>query len=127
VCQLADVGRGLLDGDQHFHLVDAGELLEEVGGRQGQVVDAAWVLQEASDPGERLHMVVEVDAAVGGADAAFRRNRRRFDNTSPAPPTAREPRCTKCKSFGNPLSDEYWHMGETAMRVRRTTSFNRNS
>ena len=47
--------------------------------------------------------------------------------TSPAPPTAREPRCTKCQSFGKPLSDEYWHIGETAMRFRSTTSFSRNS
>ena len=38
--------------------------------------------------------------------------------TIAAPPTARLPRCTKCHSFGMPSSDEYWHMGETTMRLR---------
>src|SRR5271167_663914 len=47
--------------------------------------------------------------------------------TRPAPPTAREPRCTRCQSFGKPSSDEYWHIGETAMRLRSTTSFSRKS
>src|ERR1700733_10368039 len=47
--------------------------------------------------------------------------------TRPAPPTAREPRWTRCQSLGKPLSDEYWHMGETAMRFLRTTSLRRNS
>src|SRR5437870_12909153 len=34
----------------------------------------------------------------------------------------REPRCTKCESFAKPPSLEYWHMGETTMRLRSTTS-----
>ncbi len=41
--------------------------------------------------------------------------------TSPAPPTAREPRWTKCQSFARPSSAEYWHMGETPMRLRNVT------
>src|SRR5712691_3136442 len=41
--------------------------------------------------------------------------------TSPAPPTARDPRCTRCQSWANPSSLEYSHMGETAMRLRRVT------
>src|ERR1700682_419635 len=41
--------------------------------------------------------------------------------TNPAPPTAREPRCTKCQSFGMPLSEEYWHIGETQTRFRNVT------
>src|SRR2546422_495733 len=36
--------------------------------------------------------------------------------TSAAPPTAREPRCTRCQSLANPSSLEYWHIGETTMR-----------
>ena len=40
---------------------------------------------------------------------------------------SREPRWTRCQSFGKPLSEEYWHIGDTAMRLRRTTSFRRNS
>ena len=41
--------------------------------------------------------------------------------TSPAPPTARLPRCTRCQSLANPSSEEYWHMGETAIRLRKVT------
>jgi hypothetical protein len=44
------------------------------------------------------------------------------NTTSPAPPTARLPRWTRCQSFARPSSAEYWHMGETAMRLRRVTS-----
>src|ERR1700741_4732541 len=42
--------------------------------------------------------------------------------TSPAPPTARLPRWTRCQSLANPSSHEYWHIGETAMRLRKTIS-----
>src|ERR1035441_4406706 len=42
--------------------------------------------------------------------------------TSPAPPTARLPRCTRCQSVANPSSEEYWHMGETAIRLRKAIS-----
>src|SRR5574341_177287 len=38
-------------------------------------------------------------------------------NTSPAPPTARLPRWTRCQSFANPSSLEYSHIGETKMRL----------
>src|SRR5665213_1970263 len=36
----------------------------------------------------------------------------------PAPPVANFPRCTKCQSVGPPFSDEYWHIGDTTMRLR---------
>src|SRR5579871_4948004 len=42
-------------------------------------------------------------------------------NTRPAPPTARLPRWTRCQSLAKPSSLEYWHIGETAIRLRRTT------
>jgi len=38
-------------------------------------------------------------------------------STSPAPPWARPPRWTRCQSEGRPAVAEYWHMGETAMRL----------
>jgi hypothetical protein len=41
--------------------------------------------------------------------------------TSPAAPTARLPRCTACQSFEKPSRHEYWHMGDTAMRLRSFT------
>ena len=47
--------------------------------------------------------------------------------TSAAPPTAREPRCTRCQSFACPSPDEYMHIGDTPMRLRRVTSLSRNS
>ncbi len=41
--------------------------------------------------------------------------------TSPAPPTARLPRWTRCQSVGKPSLLEYWHIGETKMRLRNST------
>src|ERR1019366_6500972 len=41
--------------------------------------------------------------------------------TSPAPPCARAPRCTRCQSVANPSTDEYWHIGETPMRLAKST------
>src|SRR5580693_7183914 len=35
-----------------------------------------------------------------------------------APPTAREPRWTRCQSLAKPSVLEYWHIGETTMRLR---------
>src|SRR6185437_13518281 len=37
--------------------------------------------------------------------------------TSPAPELASIPRCTRCQSLAQPSSAEYWHMGETTMRL----------
>src|SRR5688572_21761479 len=43
--------------------------------------------------------------------------------TSPAPPTARDPRCTRCQLVGAPSEvAEYWHIGETQRRLRASTS-----
>ena len=36
--------------------------------------------------------------------------------TSAAPPTARDPRCTRCQSDANPSMLEYWHIGDTTTR-----------
>src|SRR4249919_76424 len=36
--------------------------------------------------------------------------------TSAAPPTARDPRCTRCQSEAKPSVLEYWHIGDTMMR-----------
>src|SRR5580704_19676583 len=44
--------------------------------------------------------------------------------TSPAPPTARLPKCTRCQSLLNPSSLEYWHMGETNTRLGKLTPAN---
>src|SRR6185369_15664049 len=41
--------------------------------------------------------------------------------TKPAPPTAREPKCTRCQSSTKPSSQLYWHIGETPMRFRKVT------
>ncbi len=41
--------------------------------------------------------------------------------TSPAPPTAREPRWTRCQSLAKPSSELYSHIGETPMRLGRVT------
>ena len=46
--------------------------------------------------------------------------------TSPAPPMARLPRCTRCQSSGVPSSAEYWHMDETTTRFGSTSSRSRN-
>src|SRR5262245_22292957 len=38
------------------------------------------------------------------------------DITSPAPPTARLPKWTRCQSFGVPSHAEYWHIELTTTR-----------
>jgi hypothetical protein len=43
-------------------------------------------------------------------------------STSPAAPTARLPRCTKCQSLAYPSVLEYWHMGETNTRFANVMS-----
>src|SRR5688572_2153973 len=43
-------------------------------------------------------------------------------NTTPAPPWANLPRCTRCQSVTWPSCAEYWHMGETTIRLRIWTS-----
>src|ERR1700675_5214989 len=37
--------------------------------------------------------------------------------TSAAPELASMPRCIKCQSLAQPSSAEYWHIGETTMRL----------
>ncbi len=41
--------------------------------------------------------------------------------TRPAPPRAKEPRCTRCQSSGRPSTEEYWHIGATQTRLRTVT------
>src|SRR5688572_715097 len=47
--------------------------------------------------------------------------------TRPAPPMARLARCTKCQSFAMPSREEYWHIGETPMRLWKVMSRRRSS
>src|SRR5580704_4743247 len=42
--------------------------------------------------------------------------------TREAPPTARLPRCTRCQSVAKPSVLEYWHIGETIIRLGSRTS-----
>src|SRR5580658_1638256 len=37
--------------------------------------------------------------------------------TSPAQPSEKLPRCIRCQSFAEPLSELYWHIGETTTRL----------
>ena len=41
--------------------------------------------------------------------------------TRPAPPWARLPRWTMCQSLAKPSWAEYWHIGETPMRLANAT------
>ena len=47
-------------------------------------------------------------------------------NTRPAPPTAREPRCTRCQSPGTPSTAEYWSIADTATRFSTVMPRSRN-
>src|SRR5580704_9579125 len=47
-------------------------------------------------------------------------------NTSPAPPTARLPKCTRCHACGCPSFAEYSHIGETTIRFFNSISRIRN-
>src|SRR5271170_4167785 len=37
--------------------------------------------------------------------------------TRPAQPSEKLPRCIRCQSFAEPLSELYWHIGETTTRL----------
>src|SRR5271157_5864958 len=41
--------------------------------------------------------------------------------TRPAPPTARDPRWTRCQAVACPSVLLYWHIGDTPIRLRRVT------
>src|SRR5258706_9098542 len=41
--------------------------------------------------------------------------------SKPAPELASEPRCIMCQAVAEPSSAEYWHMGETMMRLARSS------
>ena len=43
-------------------------------------------------------------------------------STRPAPPMARLPSCTRWKSFTVPSLAEYMHIGDSAMRLGKTSS-----
>ncbi len=43
----------------------------------------------------------------------------------PAPEFDSIPRCIMCQSDAEPSSAEYWHMGETTMRLGRSRPFRR--
>ena len=88
--------------------------------------DRALRGDEAGDGGPRLRVRVGPDAGVVGADPALGLTAVASAITSPAPPTARLPRCTRCQSVGRPSRAEYWHIGETAMRLRSVTSRSRS-
>ncbi len=38
-------------------------------------------------------------------------------HSSPAPDSASEPRCATCQSVALPSTAEYWHIGDTMMRL----------
>src|SRR5437660_9822622 len=45
--------------------------------------------------------------------------------TSPAPPMALAPRCTRCQSSGVPSTAQYWHIGDTTtIGDRKSTRLN---
>src|SRR5215467_4015880 len=39
--------------------------------------------------------------------------------TSPAQPSEKLPRCIRCQSLAEPLSELYWHIGDTTTRLAR--------
>ena len=96
------VGRGLAAG--------VGELDADRG---------ALRVHEVDDPAPGLGLLVVPDARVlrarcgppgTTADASVM--------TSPKPPVARAPRCTRCQSSGTPSVAEYWHIGASQTRLR---------
>ncbi len=63
----------------------------------------AWAGTWASDQMPRSPGVILPTASTAVASAI----------TRPAPPAARDPRCTRCQSSGMPSTAEYWHIGDT--------------
>ena len=78
-------------------------------------------VQEGGDAGERRDVLVLPQTKVLRADTGFGATAVASVKTSPAPPTARLPRWTRCQSLAKPSSQEYSHIGETTMRLESVT------
>ncbi len=81
----------------------------------------ALTVDEPRDARERLDVLIVPDTQILRRDAPLGQAAVASTMTSPAPPAARLPRCTRCQSLAKPSSAEYWHIGETAMRLRKVT------
>jgi hypothetical protein len=81
-------------------------------------------MDEVGDAPQGRDVLVLPDPQVARADAALGATALASVITSPAPPVAKAPRCTKCQSFANPSSLEYWHIGDTPIRFLNSTSRN---
>ena len=95
---------------------NAARLAPGVGKLNGR--NRAHALNEFRNAGQEFDVPIVINSHIAGSDAALRGNAGCFDKTSPAPPTARLPRWTRCQSSANPSTEEYWHMGETTIRLR---------
>jgi len=82
---------------------------------------AALAVNEADDARQRLDVRVLPEPHVLRRDAASAVTAVASVSTTAAPPTARLPRWTRCQSFAKPSSLEYWHIGDTKMRLRQVT------
>jgi hypothetical protein len=89
--------------------------------------DSALRLYKAGDPLKRLKMFVAPNSKILWRDSPFGETAAASVKTRAAPPTARALRCAKCQSLAKPLSQEYWHIGETPIRLANVTSRTLNS
>jgi len=101
-------------------------------GRRGPVEcrQRSPLRDEVDNTCQRFDMIVAPNSQVLWADAALRRYSSSFGQHQSGPPDARLPRWTRCQSLAEPSTLEYWHMGDTAIRLgivmlRRVSCSNR--
>jgi hypothetical protein len=68
-------------------------------------------------------MLIFPDPQIGRADTALGRYGCASVMISPAPPTARLPKCTRCQLLAKPSTLEYSHMGDTTIRFLNSILF----
>ena len=66
---------------------------------------------------ERGFVVVGIQAQTAVGDAAMPFDLGCLHDHQAAPECAIIPRCIRCQSLAQPSSAEYWHMGDTTMRL----------
>ena len=84
--------------------------------------DRSLLLNEGKNLLEWSNVRVAPDAHIRRADAPFRDYSRGFHHDQRRAAHSPAAQVHQMPVIGQPSTDEYWHMGETRMRLRNSTS-----
>ncbi len=81
----------------------------------------ALLLEKRGDARQRRDVLIRPQTEAARSDAALRRHRRGLNNHQAGAAHRARPQMRKCQSLATPSVAEYWHIGETPMRLRNVT------